>query len=80
MELPFSPTPLRRLDRISRIGFAPGYVPGRPVDRRNRLMPGQSQPRLNLGPVMSGMQHPPPEHPNPLPLQAAEEGPLLHPP
>jgi hypothetical protein len=41
---------------------------------------GQPQPRLHLGPVMAGMQHSPPEHPNSLSLQAAEEGPALQPP
>jgi hypothetical protein len=30
--------------------------------------------------VVAGVQHPPPEHPNPLPPQAAEEGPALQPP
>ena len=43
-------------------------------------MPGQPQPRLHLRPVMAGVQHSPPEDPNPLPLQAAEEGPALQPP
>lgn len=30
--------------------------------------------------MMAGVQHPPPEHPNALPLQAAEEGATLQPP
>jgi hypothetical protein len=30
--------------------------------------------------VVAGVQHPPPEHPNPLPLQPTEEGTLLQPP
>ncbi len=40
-------------------------------------MSGQPQPRLHLGPMMAGVQHTPPEDPNPLPMQAAEEGPAL---
>jgi hypothetical protein len=44
------------------------------------VLTGQAQPCLHLGVVMAGMQHPPPEQPNPLPPQAAEEGPPLQPP
>lgn len=35
-------------------------------------MPGQTQPRLHLRPVVAGVQHPPPEDPDALPLQAAD--------
>jgi hypothetical protein len=54
-------------------------IPGRPVDRRN-VQTGQTEPRLHLGSVMAGTQHPPPERPDSFPLQTAEEGPWRQPP
>jgi hypothetical protein len=43
-------------------------------------MSRKPKPRLNLRPVMAGMQDTTPEDPYSLPLQAAEEGSLLEPP
>ena len=43
-------------------------------------MPGKSQPRLNLRPVMAGVKDSSPEDPNPFPLQPAEERALFEPP
>jgi hypothetical protein len=71
--------PVGRPHGVRRVGLLPRHVPRRPVDRRD-LPPGQPQPDLDLGPVVAGVEDPPPEGPDPLPLQAAEEGPLLQPP
>lgn len=65
--------PLRCFERIGRVGFGPFNVTRWAVDRRNRLVPGQSQPRLHLSSVMAGVQNPSPENPNPLSLQAIEK-------
>src|SRR4051812_39946309 len=70
---------LRRLRRVRRVARGPRPSPRGPVDRGD-VLPRQPQPRLHLGPVVAGVQLPPPEHPNPLPLQTAEEGALLQPP
>src|SRR5262245_32277903 len=44
------------------------------------MVAGQAQPGLYLGAVVAGVQDTPPEHPDPLSLQAAEEGTALEPP
>src|SRR5260370_23878924 len=75
-----SPAPFRRLQRVGGVGLVPLHVARRAVDRRDRLLASQPPPRLHLRPMMAGVQDPPPAHPNPLPPQAAEEGPALQPP
>ena len=74
-----SSTP-RRLQRVRRVGLVPLHVTRRPVDRRDRLVPSQAQPRLHLRPVMAGVQDSSPEDPNPFTLQAAKEGAMFQPP
>ncbi|HKA06045.1 MAG TPA: hypothetical protein VKD71_02225, partial [Gemmataceae bacterium] len=54
-----------RLQRIRRVGLIPLDITERAVDRRD-VLPGQPQPGLHLGPMVAGVQHPPPEHPYPL--------------
>src|SRR5262249_26526709 len=77
---PSSTASFRRFQGVGRIGLVPLHVAGRAVDRGDRLVPGQPQPRLDLGSVVAGVQDAPPEYPDPLPAQAAEEGPALQPP
>src|SRR5947208_2915894 len=71
-------SPASRFHRVRRIGTGRPYVPRRPVDRRH-LLPRQPQPGLDLGAVVAGVEDAPPEDPESLPIQAAEERPLLQP-
>src|SRR5215471_2309917 len=67
-----APSP-RRLQGVGWVGLVPLHVARRPVDGRDRLVPGEAQPGLHLRSMMAGVQDAPPEDPNPLSLQAAEE-------
>ena len=64
--------PIRRFQRIGRVSVVPFHIPWS-TDRRD-VLTRQPQPGLDLCPVVPGVQDPPPERPDPLPLQSTEEG------
>ena len=70
---------LRRFERVGWVGLLPGHIARWSVDGRY-VASGQAQPTLYLRSVVSGVQHAPPEHPDPLAQQSTEERSLSQPP
>ena len=49
---PLSPTTLGGFERVSGVGLTPRHIARRAEDRR-KVLPGRTEPRLHLGPVMT---------------------------